>query len=152
LVISGNQSGVANSAVWLRWAIYDRLVNKLIAADRVADERMLLLASKHCAGRPRAMAMSPVLGLADALVSLADAELAQQIATAALLPVEKRAAFVQRGAAALAAGETSVLGAIAVAPAGLFQRPAGRLLTGPAGGSGYGAAGRGSRQTRQPLA
>ena len=39
------------------------------------------------------------------LLNLADAELAQLIATAALLPVEKRAAFVQRVAAALAAGE-----------------------------------------------
>jgi hypothetical protein len=42
------------------------------------------------------MAMTPLL-------SLADTELAQLIATAALLPVERRAAFVQRGAAALAA-------------------------------------------------
>jgi hypothetical protein len=33
------------------------------------------------------------------------------------MSVEKRAAFVQRVAAALAAGETSVLGAIAVAAA-----------------------------------
>jgi hypothetical protein len=49
------------------------------------------------------------------LLSLADVELAQLIATAALLPVEKSAAFIQRVAAALAAGETSVLGAIAVA-------------------------------------
>jgi hypothetical protein len=41
------------------------------------------------------------------LFSLTDAELAQLIATAALLPVEKRAAsVVQRVAAALAAGET----------------------------------------------
>ena len=38
------------------------------------------------------------------LLDLADVELAQLIATAALLPVEKRAAFVQRVAAALAAG------------------------------------------------
>jgi hypothetical protein len=37
----------------------------------------------------RGLAMTPLL-------SLADAELAQLIATAALLPVEKRAAFVQR--------------------------------------------------------
>jgi hypothetical protein len=43
------------------------------------------------------------------LLSLADAERAQLIATAALLPFEQRAAFVQRVAAALAAGETSVL-------------------------------------------
>ena len=49
------------------------------------------------------------------LSDLADAERAQLIATTALLPVEKRAAFVQRVAAALAAGETSVLRAIAVA-------------------------------------
>jgi hypothetical protein len=40
---------------------------------------------------------------------------AQLIATAALLPAGKRAVFVQRVAAALAAGETSVLNAIAVA-------------------------------------
>jgi hypothetical protein len=38
--------------------------------------------------------MTPLLGLADV-------ELAELIATAALLPVEKRAAFVQRVAAAL---------------------------------------------------
>jgi hypothetical protein len=44
-------------------------------------------------------------------------------ATAALLPVEKRAAFVQRVAAALAAGETSVLGAIAVAQRGCLSAP-----------------------------
>ena len=49
------------------------------------------------------------------LLSLADVELPSLIATAALLPVEQRAAFVERVAAALAAGETSVLGAIAVA-------------------------------------
>jgi len=30
----------------MRWATYDRLLDKLIAADRVADERMLLLISK----------------------------------------------------------------------------------------------------------
>jgi hypothetical protein len=36
----------------MRGATYDRLLNKLIAADRVADERMLLLASKLGAGRP----------------------------------------------------------------------------------------------------
>jgi hypothetical protein len=44
------------------------------------------------------------------LLSLADAELA---ATAELLRAAKRAAFVQRVAAALAAGETSVLPAMA---------------------------------------
>ena len=43
------------------------------------------------------------------LLTLADAELRPVIATAALLPVEKRAAFVQGVAAALAAGETSRL-------------------------------------------
>jgi hypothetical protein len=57
------------------------------------------------------------------LLNLADAELAQLIATAALLPVEKRAAFVQRVAAALAAGETSVLGAIAVAQRSYLSAP-----------------------------
>ena len=36
----------------MRGATYDRLLDKLIAADRVADERMLLLASKLGAGRP----------------------------------------------------------------------------------------------------
>ena len=36
----------------MRWATYDRLLDKLIAADRVADERMFLLASKLGAGRP----------------------------------------------------------------------------------------------------
>jgi hypothetical protein len=35
----------------MRGATYDRLLNKLIAADRVVDERMLLLASKLGAGR-----------------------------------------------------------------------------------------------------
>ena len=30
----------------MRWATYDRLLDKLIAANRIADERMLLLASK----------------------------------------------------------------------------------------------------------
>jgi hypothetical protein len=45
-------------------------------------------------------------------------EFAQLIATSALLPVEKRAAFVQRVVAALAAGETSLLNAIAVAQRG----------------------------------
>jgi hypothetical protein len=30
----------------MRWVTYDRLLDKLIAADRAADERMLLLASK----------------------------------------------------------------------------------------------------------
>ena len=49
------------------------------------------------------------------LLDLADAELTQLIATSALLPVEKRAVFVQRVAAALAAGETSLLNAIAAA-------------------------------------
>ena len=49
------------------------------------------------------------------LLDLADAELAQLIATSALLPVEKRAVFVQRVAAALAAGETSLLNAITAA-------------------------------------
>ena len=36
----------------MRWATYDRLLDKLIAANRIADERMLLLASKLGAGRP----------------------------------------------------------------------------------------------------
>jgi hypothetical protein len=36
----------------MREATYHRLLNKLIAADRVADERMVLLASKLGAGRP----------------------------------------------------------------------------------------------------
>ena len=49
------------------------------------------------------------------LLNLADVELAQLIATSALLPVEKRAAFVERVAAALVAGETSLLNAIAAA-------------------------------------
>jgi hypothetical protein len=40
-----------------------------------------------------------------------------------LLPVEKRAAFVQRVAAALAAGETSVLGAIAAAQRSCLSAP-----------------------------
>jgi hypothetical protein len=31
----------------MRWATYDRLLRKLVAADRVADERVFLLASKH---------------------------------------------------------------------------------------------------------
>jgi hypothetical protein len=68
----------------------------------------------------RGLAMTPLLGLADA-------ELAQLIATAALLPAEKRAAFVQRVVAALAAGETSVLRAIAVAQRSYLKRsPEGR--------------------------
>lgn len=44
------------------------------------------------------------------LLDLADAELAQLIATSALLPVEKRAVFVQRVAAALAAGDHTTAG------------------------------------------
>jgi len=60
--------------------------------------------------------MTPLLGLADA-------ELAQLIAPAALLPVEKRAAFVRRIAAALAAGEPSVLNAIAVAQRSYLSAP-----------------------------
>jgi hypothetical protein len=36
----------------MRWATYDRLLNKLIAADRVADERMHLLASSLAAAAP----------------------------------------------------------------------------------------------------
>ena len=35
----------------MRWATYDRLLDKLIAANRIPDERMLLLASKLGAGR-----------------------------------------------------------------------------------------------------
>jgi hypothetical protein len=54
------------------------------------------------------------------LLSLADAELA---ATAELLRAAKRAAFVQRVAAALAAGETSVLPAIAVAQRSYLSVP-----------------------------
>jgi hypothetical protein len=57
------------------------------------------------------------------LSDLADAELAQLIATTALLPFGQRAAFVQRVAAALAAGETSVLGAIAVAQRSYLSAP-----------------------------
>jgi hypothetical protein len=34
----------------MRWATYGRLLDKLIAADRVSDERLLLLASKLGAG------------------------------------------------------------------------------------------------------
>jgi DNA-directed RNA polymerase specialized sigma24 family protein len=49
------------------------------------------------------------------MTPLSDAELAQLIAVSARLPVERRAAFVQRVAAALAAGEISLLGAIAAA-------------------------------------
>jgi hypothetical protein len=45
------------------------------------------------------------------------------IATAALRAAEKRAAFVQRVAATLAAGATSVQGAIAVAQWGYFSAP-----------------------------
>ena len=47
------------------------------------------------------------------LPDLADAEFAP--AASARLPFEQRAAFVQRVAAALAAGETSLLNAIAAA-------------------------------------
>jgi hypothetical protein len=36
----------------MRGATYDGLLDKLIAADRVADERVLSLASKLGAGRP----------------------------------------------------------------------------------------------------
>jgi DNA-directed RNA polymerase specialized sigma24 family protein len=58
------------------------------------------------------------------LPDLADAELAQLIAVSARLPVEQRAAFVQRVAAALAAGEISLLGAIAAAqPSRLSAKP-----------------------------
>jgi hypothetical protein len=64
------------------------------------------------------------------LSELADAELAQLIATAALLPIEKCAAFVQRVAAALVAGEAYVQGAIAAAQWDHLSAPAGGLLTG----------------------
>jgi hypothetical protein len=60
----------------------------------------------------------------------ADAELAQLIATAALLPAEKRAAFVQRVVAALAAGK-SFLKAMAAAERNL-ARPDRPLSTGAA--------------------
>jgi hypothetical protein len=65
------------------------------------------------------------------LLDLADVELAQLIATAALLPVEQRAASVRRVAAALAplarprARVPHRSGAT-----GPSQRPAGGLLTG----------------------
>jgi hypothetical protein len=55
-------------------------------------------ASEAVARRLGGLAMTPLL-------SLADAELAQLIATAALLPVEKRAASVQRVATALKAAK-----------------------------------------------
>jgi hypothetical protein len=48
-----------------------------------------------------------------------------QLATSTRLPFERRAGFVQRAAAALAAGETSLLNAIAVAQRNL-ARPGGR--------------------------
>ena len=49
------------------------------------------------------------------LLDLADAELAQLLATSARLPFEQRAAFVERVVAALAAGETTLLQALAAA-------------------------------------
>jgi hypothetical protein len=57
------------------------------------------------------------------LLDLADTQLAQLIAVSALLPFEQRAAFVQRVAAAVAAGETSVLGAIAAAQRSYLSAP-----------------------------
>jgi hypothetical protein len=45
------------------------------------------------------------------------------VAVSAGLPFEQHAAFVQRVAAALAAGETSVLGAIAVAQRSYLSAP-----------------------------
>jgi hypothetical protein len=50
----------------MRWAMYDRLLDKLIAANRIPDERMLLLASKLGAGRP------PDRNSASALMQRAD--------------------------------------------------------------------------------
>jgi hypothetical protein len=57
------------------------------------------------------------------LLDLADAQFAQLVAVSAGLPFEQHAAFVQRVAAALAAGETSVLGAIAVAQRSYLSAP-----------------------------
>jgi hypothetical protein len=57
------------------------------------------------------------------LLDLADAQFAQLVAVSARLPFEQRAAFVQQVAAALAAGETSVLNAIAVAQQGYLSAP-----------------------------
>jgi len=44
--------GYPEKPLRMRGVTYDRLLDKLIAADRVADERMHLLASKLGAGRP----------------------------------------------------------------------------------------------------
>jgi hypothetical protein len=44
-------TGVALKSSARTGGTYDRLLDKLIAGDRVADERMLLLASKLGAGR-----------------------------------------------------------------------------------------------------
>ena len=73
-----------------------------------------------CAGQREFLraveAAAKVLGLEITTLNSTAAEIEGGIeAVSARLPVEKRAGFVQRVAAALAAGETSLLNAIAVA-------------------------------------